>query len=310
VSKKKKKKASPQRSRPPQPLVRLSQCMIVKNEEKNIEKALGWAKRVAFEQIVVDTGSTDRTVELAKKMGAKVLHFEWINDFSAAKNFAIEQASGNWIALLDADEYFSSVDTKKLMIFLRRIMADPHMKDNFHVLNCAWVNVDEEGNPKSVQDQERVFRNLPSLRYMGRIHERLDVEKENIFEVDEIEIIHTGYSKTALKETGKAERNARMLRVELEENPDDLNIKSYLADSLKLSEDEKDKAEADVLFQEVIDGGKQFIPDLLKKAYIHYINKIWDDKDKAAEREALCKKACEAVPGDKDLEAFYASLKS
>ena len=75
--------------------VRLSQCMIVKNEEKNIEKALSWAKGTAFEQIVVDTGSTDRTVELAEKMGAKVYHFEWINDFSAAKNFAIEQASGD-----------------------------------------------------------------------------------------------------------------------------------------------------------------------------------------------------------------------
>jgi len=307
MSKKKQKKKN---AGPPQPMVRLSQCMIVKNEEKKIEKALEWAKRVAIEQIVVDTGSTDRTIEIAERMGAKVFHFEWINDFSAAKNFAIEQASGNWIALLDADEYFSPVDTQKLMVFLRRIMTDPHMKANFHVLNCAWVNVDEEGNPHSVQDQERVFRNLPSLRYMGRIHERLNVAKENIFEVDEIEIIHTGYSQTALKETGKAERNARMLRVELEENPDDLNIKSYLADSLKLSEDNKDKAEADMLFQEVIDGGKQVIPDLLKKAYIHFINKIREDKDKVAECEALCKKACEAIPGDKDLDAFYAHLKS
>jgi len=114
-----KKKGKKKQSRPTMPSVRLSQCMIVKNEEKNIEKALGWAKGIAFEQIVVDTGSTDRTVEIAEKLGAKIFHFEWINDFSAAKNFAIEQASGNWIAFLDADEYLSVKDAAKLLPFFK-----------------------------------------------------------------------------------------------------------------------------------------------------------------------------------------------
>ena len=83
--------------------VRLSQCMIVKNEERNMEQALSWGKGIVWEQIVVDTGSTDGTVELAKKMGAKVFHFTWNNDFSAAKNYALSKAKGNWIAFLDAD---------------------------------------------------------------------------------------------------------------------------------------------------------------------------------------------------------------
>ena len=99
--------------------VRLSQCMIVKNEEKNIERALSWGKDIMYEQIVVDTGSTDRTVEIAKGMGAKVYHFEWIDDFAAAKNYAIEQAKGDWIAFLDADEYFPPEDAAKLMSILR-----------------------------------------------------------------------------------------------------------------------------------------------------------------------------------------------
>ena len=129
--KKKKKNAGP-----PLPMIRLSQCMIVKNEEKNIERALGWAKSVAFEQIVVDTGSTDRTVEIAEKMGAKVYHFAWINDFSAAKNYAIEQATGNWIAFLDADEFFTPVDAKKLILYLKNIHSDPEMRKNYLALNC------------------------------------------------------------------------------------------------------------------------------------------------------------------------------
>ena len=69
--------------------MRISQCMIVKNEEKNIERALSWGRSLMWEQIVVDTGSTDRTVELAEKLGAKVFSFPWIDDFSAAKNYAI-----------------------------------------------------------------------------------------------------------------------------------------------------------------------------------------------------------------------------
>jgi hypothetical protein len=176
------------------------------------------------------------------------------------------------------------------------------MRENFHVINCAWTNVDEEGNKISTQDQERIFRNLPSVRYIGRIHERLGVEKANIVEVDEIEIIHTGYSKTALKETGKAKRNVRMLRAELEERPDDLDIKSYLADSLKMSEDEEDNAEADSLFAEVIAGGDHVIPDLLKKAYLHYIKKTINVPGKEAECLNWCNRACASIPGDPDLE--------
>ena len=94
--------------------IRLSQCMIVKDEEQNIQRALSWGKGIVCEQIVVDTGSTDRTVEIAEALGARVFHFSWNNDFSAAKNFAIEQAGGNWIAFLDADEYYSDEDAKKI----------------------------------------------------------------------------------------------------------------------------------------------------------------------------------------------------
>lgn len=117
--------------------IRLSQCMIVKNEEKNIQRALSWGKDIMWEQIVVDTGSTDRTVELAREMGAKIYHFSWIDDFSAAKNYAIEQAEGDWIVFLDADEYFLAEDTKKLIPFLMKI------KDGtYNALVTSWIQTD------------------------------------------------------------------------------------------------------------------------------------------------------------------------
>ena len=99
--------------------------MIVKNEEDNIEQALSWGKDIVSEQIVADTGSTDRTVELAQQLGAKVYHFSWIDDFSAAKNFAISKAECEWIALLDADEYFSKEDAGKLKFTLAPLEAKP-----------------------------------------------------------------------------------------------------------------------------------------------------------------------------------------
>ena len=101
--------------------MRLSQCMIVKNEECNIERALRWGKGVVWEQIVVDTGSRDRTVQIAESMGAKVYHYTWSDDFSAAKNYAISKARGEWIAFLDADETFAPGDGEKLPGILRQL---------------------------------------------------------------------------------------------------------------------------------------------------------------------------------------------
>ena len=299
--KKKKKNAGP-----PLPMIRLSQCMIVKNEEKNIERALAWAKPIAYEQIVVDTGSTDRTVEIAKKMGAKVFHFEWINDFAAAKNYAIEQATGNWIAFLDADEYFTPVDAKKLMVYLKNIQSDAIMRKNFLAINCKWSQVDDTGKPFAILDMERIFRNIPSARYHGKIHERLGLESENVARADEITIIHTGYTDTAYDDTGKAERNIELIRAELEVNPDDLNLKAYLADSLIVAKNADYITEAEALYRDVISGGRTAHIDLRKSSYLYFIEKYTNTGENVNECEMLCRKALVEEPGDMDYEYYLA----
>lgn len=111
--------------------------MIVKNEEKNIERALSWGKSFMWEQIVVDTGSTDRTVEIARRLGAKVYHFEWIDDFAAAKNYAVSQAQGDWIVFLDADEYFLEEDAKRLVPLLEKLEGT-----KYNALVTRWVQVE------------------------------------------------------------------------------------------------------------------------------------------------------------------------
>ncbi|SET94761.1 Glycosyltransferase involved in cell wall bisynthesis [Lacrimispora sphenoides] len=216
-------------------VTRLSQCMIVKNEEKNIRRALSWGKGIVFEQIVVDTGSSDNTVEIAKEMGAKVFHFDWNDDFSAAKNFALEQAKGNWIAFLDADEYFSDEETKKLLPLLRRLDKTLSPTLRAVALNCTMANLDDSGGVINLFSQCRIFRNIPELRFKNRVHERLslsaDIKLTSLDASEELTIYHTGYAESVYEETGKIDRNITLLKRELEENISNGDTWSYLADS-------------------------------------------------------------------------------
>ncbi|MCL2628961.1 MAG: glycosyltransferase [Oscillospiraceae bacterium] len=302
-----KKKTKKSNTKPPQQTIRLSQVMIVKNEEKNIEKALGWAKDIAFEQIVVDTGSADRTVELAERLGAKVVHFEWVKDFSAAKNFAIDQATGDWIAFLDADEYFSPEHAKKLLPILRKLHADPKIL----AMSNPWVQIDDKGKPIEIHTQERLFRNLPTVRYVGRIHEYLSIDSvSNIIHIDELDIMHTGYTAEAYTDTKKASRNIELLRLELKSKPDDLNLKAYLADSLVIEKDEESMKEADKLYMEVIKGTGSSIAVLRKRAYLNFLNKYVKTTDFIEEHEKLALEAMKLYPGDLDFLVYYAAALS
>lgn len=209
-------------------LIRISQCMIVKNEEKNIEKALSWGKSVVWEQIVVDTGSTDRTVELAKGMGAKVYFMEWIDDFAAAKNFAISKAKGEWIAFLDADEYLLAADAEKLPGIFAQLSGR-----GLDGLMTGWQQLDDNGNIFLSGSQLRFFRNDPDIRYQKRIHERLASVSGRMLHlgdaVSAFSVFHTGYQSAVAG--AKNDRNRRLIVKELEEHPDDYEMMGYMGDA-------------------------------------------------------------------------------
>ena len=120
--------------------MKISACVITKNEEKNLPLWLDSMKRVADELIVVDTGSEDGTVEAARKGGAKVFFFPWIDDFSAAKTFALEKATGEWILFLDADQYFAEEAYPKVRAVLGKYEEDSR------VVGFAFcvVNIDRD----------------------------------------------------------------------------------------------------------------------------------------------------------------------
>ena len=208
--------------------MKISQAMIVKNEEKNIERALSWGKGVVSEQIVVDTGSTDRTVEIAKKMGAEVYFFPWQDDFSLAKNFAISKCRYPWIAMLDADESFSEQDAKKIKDYIALVEKDPKV----HGLRTAIADIDPNGQVVSLDSTVRLFRNREDIRYRRAIHEQLCLTNGEDFRPancgNNLTVLHTGYQAEALSKKLKENRNINLLQRELEKNPEEFDLYVYL----------------------------------------------------------------------------------
>ena len=212
-----------------QGMVEISACVITKNEEKNLGRWLKSMRVAADEMIVVDTGSTDRTCELARAAGAKLYHFTWRDDFAAAKNYAIEQAKGRWILFLDADEYFTPATVEAVRPLLRRLT--PHHEVAGVLCRLTNIDLDDGGRLSTASMQLRMFRNLRSLRYVGRIHEALDVPHNRRIELTrEVEIYHTGYSHSIIK--AKLQRNKAMLEKRIAERGGTIKPteRSYLMD--------------------------------------------------------------------------------
>ena len=207
----------------------LSACVIVKNEEKNIARCINSYIDIVDEIIVVDTGSTDKTVEIANKMGAKVFYFEWVNDFAKAKNYALSKATGDWIIFLDADEYFDAEKSKNIPNLIKK-----YGKDRTKILGCTLVNIDEKtGEVIGTSSQSRIFKRDKDLYYISDIHERLYSDGKNIELVfltkEELVIYHTGYSQDKVIE--KAKRNLPMLLKGLERKPVDPTLYFFLSDT-------------------------------------------------------------------------------
>ena len=193
-------------------MVKISACVITKNEEINITNWLKCMKLLADEMIVVDTGSTDNTLAVAQKNGAKTYEIKWEDDFSSAKNFAIEQAQGEWIAFLDADEYFPETVINKVKNEIQSL------NKNIDAVICKIVNVNADDNNKYISSfyNIRIFRNNKNLRYQNKVHEMLKKKTEqlNLYKLpNDIEIYHTGYSTSIVKE--KLARNLKILQEEI-----------------------------------------------------------------------------------------------
>ena len=200
---------------------RLSVCLIVKNEEKFLAQCLKSVRGLAAQIVVVDTGSTDRTVEIAREFGAEIYSFAWCDDFAAARNAALEHATGDWILMLDADEELPAAQHAKLLADMKNA--------NAIAFRLPLVNAGQENEGRSFIP--RLFRNAPGVFFHGRIHEQVfasllgSAKKWGLkTALGTAEILHHGYTKEMVRDRNKIERNLKLLRAAVEENPADVNL--------------------------------------------------------------------------------------
>lgn len=141
--------------------------MITRDEEKSLPSCLRSVKNHVDEIIIADTGSKDNTCNIALEYGAKIFHIDWKDDFSAARNFALEKANGDWILFLDADEVLENGE------LLRQLVkeADHDLTGFlFHILNYSDEKLTQIERSQSL----RLFRNTPDMRFFRAIHEQLN----------------------------------------------------------------------------------------------------------------------------------------
>lgn len=215
--------------------LRVSACVIAKNERENIKKWLENAQVYSDEMILVDTGSTDGTGEFLRQHGVQVYELPWNDDFSAPRNLAIDRAVGDWIVFLDADEYFAQ--PTRVRAFLAE-MALLHPENDAAMLTIANIDVDDHNQEIQRFQTIRMFRRQPGLRYAGRVHESVCRKQGNMnvwLDDGRLLIYHTGYSSGRIQQ--KIERNLALLQMDIAEHGEGPQHYRYLADCYQVLKD-------------------------------------------------------------------------
>ncbi|HPX12106.1 MAG TPA: glycosyltransferase, partial [Syntrophales bacterium] len=202
--------------------IRLTACMMVKNEEEMLPRCLESIRGRVDEIVVVDTGSTDRTVEIALSFGARVHHHPWRNDFSLHRNQSISYASGKWVFIIDADEEYRPSPRASL----REETALAEEK-GFDTLVMRVENLHREGTETVCSDSLRVFRRNGRIRYEGIVHNELTGWGNPGSSTGRI--VHYGYDRGAASARRKFERTATLLRKQIAENPENAGAHMYLS---------------------------------------------------------------------------------
>ena len=217
----------------------VSVCMIVRNEESNLRPCLESMGDLPFEIIVVDTGSADRTVQVAQALGARVYHFPWTEDFSAARNESLRHATGNWVFWLDADDRLDPGAVLKLKQTAGLGEADAYL--------CMVRSRESDGRQNTVE-HIRLFRNDLGIRFDGPIHETVlpDLVRLGLRVAStDIMIEHTGYySEEEIRR--KTNRNIAIIERQLAVNPDRIDLMLYRGQA-RSNLGDMEGAEADML---------------------------------------------------------------
>jgi glycosyltransferase involved in cell wall biosynthesis len=244
--------------------------MIVKNEEKMLERTLPNLVGLVDEVVLLDTGSTDRTVKIAEKLGARVFHFSWINDFSAARNESLKHARGEWILWADADEFIKAEDLEQIKAELAG------SKEIAYLLKVAECH-EGEFNPVSYNLRPKLFRNGLGIHFKRPINEQVVTAEEkfvvNLAKTLEIYIYHWGNFLSEDKLAKKKERNLALLKGVVERGGGDAAYHFLLGTNYRdLGMNEQALAEFDKVIKQWPNG--EFVREArTEKAWLLYLLK-------------------------------------
>ncbi len=213
-------------------------CIIAKNEARHMDIFLSSISKhftgCNYEIVLVDTGSTDDTIKIAGKYTDKIFHFDWINDFSAARNFSLSCASNDWILVLDCDEYVEELNPKGFEALISRYPKSVGM--------ISRKNHYEQNGTDSIytDDVERFF-NRKYFHYEAIIHEQVRAIDGSSFERVALPLVvdHCGYNGTWEDLKKKAERNNELLLKMLEETPEDPYLYFQIGQSYNMLRDDE-----------------------------------------------------------------------
>jgi tetratricopeptide (TPR) repeat protein len=187
----------------------LTLAMIVKDEEEHLDRCLEAVAGYADQIVVVDTGSTDRTVEIAREHGAEILHHEWTGDFAQARNVSFDAARCDWVMYLDADEVLVEGEGPKLRELLGRVW-----REAFFLVETNYTGALEDGTAVT-HNAMRIFRNRPEYRFEGRMHEQIAQHLPSYLperiELSPVRIDHFGYLGVVRDTKDKGRRNIELL---------------------------------------------------------------------------------------------------
>ena len=247
--------------------MKISLCVIAKNEESNLPACLDSVADIVAEKIVVDTGSTDKTVELAKQHGARVRHFTWNNNFSDARNYALSAAKGEWVLFLDADEKLTTESKETIATIVKKAE-----RDKADVIVGLMTNYDcDAQSVQSVFKCARLFKNDPTIRYVGAIHEDLSCSSRSMRVYDAtklLKFVHTGYSPQEVKRQNKVARNTALSMAEVQRDPHNGTAWFYLSQTLISTTPHKALEAA----KKVVECHNLAIPYLYAINYINMVN--------------------------------------
>ena len=226
---------------------KISACMIVKNEEEFLPNCLNSIKDVVDEIIIVDTGSTDNTVTIAKSFGAKVYHHPWNNSFSEARNHYLDYASGDWIFQIDADEELEQADIPKL----RLAISD----NRYNGIIIAIHSIIKDGIHKFYHP--RIFRRGKGF-YKDIIHEQTIIEGERL--PTEIRLYHHGYNLDGKEMRIKWQRTTHLLKKQIAQNKHDSFAWFNLIRNYRIQD----------LFKDGIDAGEEALKIMSPVSFLNH----------------------------------------